>query len=787
MRIFPLYQHVKSTIPHKILSIDELVDMIKNNDTLKIRTQHIREVYKPKGVEGRELYEQFKDKCESFIPAGRFEDGKRKETGLIEHNGYIVIDIDDIPEYLIDDIRATINLLSHTMLSFISPSGLGIKVITPVTPFPTSAEEHRHAWAEASKVYNTAIQLPVDPSGKNVSRMCVLMHDPDLYYNKEANPIQWEVPKVRRKNRQQVKTDKEKLDMSAIDYISADEYQTWLEIGMALKHEGFSYEDWIAWSQTSAKYDNHNNEYLKRWEGFNSDNLQQVTWGTVLKTATEGGYTPPIDDTPKRKRKRKETPPEAILEDSAGIIFTDNWNADRFYSEYQDTCRFCTDWGKWALWHRGYWREDKTLDIFKRGRRIVKQMYKDAMAESDPDKRLKFLKHSTSTDSKKRITDMLDIAKALLACTNEEFDTEKTDYLFNVKNGTVNLETGVLTEHDQSNLITKIAPFKYETHAECPKWVDFLGKIFDNNVETIGFIQRALGYSATADISEQCLFFCYGTGANGKTLFLETIMRLMGTYAMTAAPEILIQKRMEDHPTAVADLNGKRFVSTIEVGENRYLHEAKVKMLTGGDRIKARYMRKDFFEFSPTHKLWMAANHKPIIRGNDEGIWRRIHLIPFNVTIPKEDQIPLKVMLKNFKDENAGIFRWMLDGAKAWKDQGLLPSDSVVDATKEYRNESDVLSEFFAECCLIDRRTMVTSTDMYHTYVRWCETNHEKRTLTRRQLAARLVSEGYNNAKKRVNGKPTIVWEGIGLLETNYNDPDASTVEKIIDDAIEFV
>ena len=237
MKIFPLYRHVKSTIPHKILSIDELVDMIKNNDTLKIRTQHIREVYRPKGVEGRESYEEFKDKCESFIPSGRFENGKRKETGLIEHNGYIVIDIDDIPEDKIDELRSIINLLSHTLLSFVSPSGLGIKIVTPVTPFPTSGDEHRHAWAEASKIYATAIQMPVDPSGKNVSRMCVLMHDPDLFYNKEAQPIQWEVQKPRRKNQQPAKTDTEKLDLSAIDYISSDDYQTWLEIGMALKHE----------------------------------------------------------------------------------------------------------------------------------------------------------------------------------------------------------------------------------------------------------------------------------------------------------------------------------------------------------------------------------------------------------------------------------------------------------------------------------------------------------------------------------------------------------------------
>ena len=785
MSTFPLYRHVKSTSPHKTMSADELADFILNNDTLKIRTQHIREVYRPKGVEGREDYESFKDKCESFIASGRFESGKRRETGLIEHTGYVITDIDDIPEDLIDDTRNTINLLSHTMLSFISPSAVGIKVLTPVTPFPKSAEEHRYAWNEAKTFYETAIQLPIDPSGKNISRMCVLMHDPNLYYNKEASPIQWEVPKVRRNKQQNVNIDKDKLDLSLLDYIPADDYQDWLEVGMALKHEGFDYNDWIVWSQSSAKYDNHNDEYLQRWEGFNASNASQVTWGSIVQFASDNGYTAPLKDKPARQpRKRKETHPEAT-EVAEGILFTDNWNADRFFVKYSDTARFCTDWGKWILWHRGYWRTDNTLDVFKNGRKIVKEMYKDAIAEADPDRRAKFLKHSTSSDSKRRITDMVDIAKSLLACTSEDFDGEETEYLFNVKNGTVNLETGDLLNHDNSKLITNIAPFKYDNQAECPQWIEFLSTIFDGNDDTIAFMQRALGYSATADISEQCLFFCYGTGANGKTVLLETIMSLMGSYAMTAAPEILIQKRNDDHPTAVADLQGKRFVSTIEVGENRYLHEAKVKMLTGGERIKARYMRKDFFEFSPTHKLWMAANHKPIIRGNDEGIWRRIHLIPFDVKIPKEEQIPLKTMLRTFKDENAGIFRWILHGAKMWKNHGLMPSDSVVRATKEYRNESDVLAEFYDDCCLIDADAIVPSTDLYYTYVRWCETNGEKRTLTRRQLAARLTADGCASVKKRIGDKTTMVWQGIGLLETKYTEPMSHTVDS--EDAIPFV
>ena len=772
---FPIYEDVYKKSSYKSLTIDELIRTISQNKTLMSRTEAARKLYQPGESKGGQEYSNFKNKCESFIPAGTFKPGNRKDASLVQHSGFVVVDVDDIPEDLISDTRNTANLLTHTYLSFTSLSGYGVKILTPVKPVPQNAEEHRHAWRTANKIYETAIQFPVDPSGKNVSRLCVLTHDSYVYYNANAEPIEWEMPKVVKAKKQNVVSDSDSIDLSVLDFIPPDEFQTWLEVGMALKHESKGFDIWDNWSKGSSKYDNNDREYEKRWDSFNKGNDRQVTWGTIVKYARDNGYLP---EPPKPRTPRKDKPSHETVDDpTQTIIHTDNWNADRFFNTYGTDVRFCTDWGKWVIWNRKQWKVDKTIDIFKYGRQIVKDMYNEAIAIVDEDSRKTYLKHAVKSDSKIAISNFLDISRSLVACTNDDFDSPVTKSLFNVQNGTVNLVNGNLTRHTQDHYITKISPVEYHKEAECPKWFDFLNTIFDDDSDMISFIQRGLGYSATADISEQCLFILYGTGSNGKSVMLETVMRVFGDYAMAAAPEMLIQKRQEDHPTSIADLNGKRFVTTIETGENRSLNETKVKMLTGGERIKARFMRKDFFEFQPTHKLWMATNHKPNIRNQDEGIWRRIYLIPFEVTIPDEKKIQFEVMLNLLYEERNGIFRWILDGAKTWKKHGLMPPDRVVQATKEYRNESDVLNEFFDECCVIDEDSIVASADLYRIYTIWCDKNGERK-FTRRQLAARMVKQGYVNAKRRIGGKPLSSWGGIGLLNIEYNnDQDEGDVK----------
>jgi putative DNA primase/helicase len=259
-------------------------------------------------------------------------------------------------------------------------------------------------------------------------------------------------------------------------------------------------------------------------------------------------------------------------------------------------------------------------------------------------------------------------------------------------------------------------------------WLAFLDRIMARDSTLIGFLQRAIGYSLTGSVSEQVLFFLHGTGANGKSTLTTVLLQLLGDYGRQAAPGLLMAKKGEAHPTAEADLFGARLVVSQEIDQNRLLAEGTVKQLTGGDRMKVRRMREDFWEFTPTHKIWLSANHKPIVHGVDHAIWRRILLLPFAVTIPK-DEWDLKLAEK-LTAELPGIFAWAVRGCLAWRERGLDPPARVSAATQAYRTEMDSLGEFIAERCLIDPKASSPRSALFTAYKDWAEKAGYSKPLT---------------------------------------------------------
>jgi len=261
----------------------------------------------------------------------------------------------------------------------------------------------------------------------------------------------------------------------------------------------------------------------------------------------------------------------------------------------------------------------------------------------------------------------------------------------------------------------------------------------------------------TASVSEQKLVIAYGGGANGKSTLITTLLHLMGDYAKQAAPDLLLAKKGETHPTELADLLGCRFVAGIEVDEGRRMAESLVKQMTGGDRMKARYMRQDFFEFAPTHKLWLAVNHRPAVRGTDHAMWRRICLVPFTVTIPddkKDKDLPAKLQA-----ELPGILNWAIAGCLAWQDGGLQPPDDVKNATNSYRDEMDVLAHWLEDCCVIYPGATATAGSLYTSYSEWCGKGGEQ-ALPQRTFGLRLAERGYEQKKSGSIRS----WKGLGLL-----------------------
>lgn len=329
-------------------------------------------------------------------------------------------------------------------------------------------------------------------------------------------------------------------------------------------------------------------------------------------------------------------------------------------------------------------------------------------------------------------------------------------WLLNVANGTLDLRTGTLHPHRREDLVTELAPAAYDAHATCPMWDKFLHRVLNDDEALIGFLRRAVGYGLTGDTTEQVLFFLYGSGANGKGTFLVALQEMLGDYAKQAAPEVLLVHRGEQHPTGVADLLGARFVVAAEVEQGKAFAESLVKQLTGGDRLKARLMRQDCFEFSATHKIFLAANHKPIVYGTDYAIWRRIRLVPFTVTIPPEERDPH--LVAKLRTEWPGILAWAVRGCREWQERGLGVPGAVKAATEAYQAEMDTLGEFIAARCDTESGCKATAKELYDSYTYWCEAEGGE-PITQRAFGTALGERGFQRVRSD-HSKPT-TWRGI--------------------------
>ena len=432
---------------------------------------------------------------------------------------------------------------------------------------------------------------------------------------------------------------------------------------------------------------------------------------------------------------------------------TDTANADRFAAQHEGEVCWVSEMG-WMCFTGQLWERDKNNTVTALAKDTARSIYREA-ADAEDDKHAKALAGWASrTLAKSKLDAMVSLAASELPADIQEFDMERM--LLNVQNGTLNLRTGTLQPHNPDDRITKVAGTSYDPEAQCQTWLSFLDKVTKNDDELIEFLQRSVGYSITGSVSEQCLFFLHGNGANGKSTFIQAILSVLGDYAIQAAPMLLMMGNR--HPTEIADLSGRRFAATIEVEEGRRLAEVLTKQLTGGDRIKARYMRRDFFEFEPSFKLWLSANHKPVIRGTDKAIWRRIKLVPFTVTIPEDEQDPY--MLDRLKTELPGILAWAVQGCLMWQRDRLKTPERVQVATRLYQAEMDVMAAFFEDKCVLDQKCEAGASDLYHAYTSWCDDNGEK-AWAQRTFGMKLAERGFE--KRRLSGGN--IWEGIGIKE----------------------
>lgn len=423
---------------------------------------------------------------------------------------------------------------------------------------------------------------------------------------------------------------------------------------------------------------------------------------------------------------------------------TELGNARRFAAMHGERLRYVFSRGEWFAWDGRRWARDQLGTADAAGKRVVMALYMTAAtlahrAANDPhvaeraDEALKWARKSSKASAIRAMVTLAQ-SEAPIAATGEQFDHDR--FALNCANGTIDLRTGVLRPHRQADMITRLAPVAYDPNATAPMWEAFLARVLpDEDVRE--FVQRYAGYCLTGDVGEQVLAFLFGLGANGKSVLLDVLLALLGDYAHRAAPELVLAKHNEAHPTELADLEGRRLIVCSEIEQGRAWAESTIKRITGDTTITARRMRQDFYTFQATHKLVIAANTRPMVRGSDHAIWRRMRLVPFEVTIPPEER-DKGLVGKLVAAEGPGILAWAVRGCLAWQRDGLGTAAAVDAATEGYRAEQDVIGLWLAEACMLGGGLWAPMSTLYESYVTWCK-DGGREPWTRDTLRARLL------------------------------------------------
>jgi putative DNA primase/helicase len=438
------------------------------------------------------------------------------------------------------------------------------------------------------------------------------------------------------------------------------------------------------------------------------------------------------------------------------IQFTDATNAQRLFREHGKDIRYNAAWKKWLVWNGTHWETDEGALIHERGLETVRNIYDEVLKTDDYRERMEIEKYAMLSESMRRRKAFVEAASVIKALNITSDDLDRNPRLLNVKNGTVDITTGEFREHRQEDLITKIAHVEYKPEADCPLWKQFIREIMDFKADVITFVQTAAGWALTGDTSEQTMFILFGSGANGKSTFLNTITYLLGDYAIATPTETFMRKNGDQNTNDIARLRGTRFVTTTEAEQGRRLSEPLIKKITGNDQMTARFLYGEYFNFTPTFKIFMATNHKPVIKGTDHGIWRRIKLIPFTTRIPEEKQD--KHLELKLREEASGILNWLLEGTRRWKQERLRAPPAILNATDEYRGEMDVIGNFLKECCVQRPGASVRIRELFKAYQEWCGENNEH-AVSERFLGLRLKEMGFERSRTA----DARYWSGLAL------------------------
>lgn len=579
------------------------------------------------------------------------------------------------------------------------------------------------------------------------------------------------------------------------------DYDKWWRIGAGIHHvtggSAAGLQLFTEWSEQSPR---HNGYWLERrtWPYIKDDKANPITAASIFAEARKHGWVHPEGGTGRNRTLTSEAGRlrakgydqeqiEEVLKDinsarfakplkiaevegiarsvgdnyARGFPLTDYGNAERLVNSFGARLRYCLEAQRWLFWDGTRWVWDESDAVLRCAKHAVRALYAEAALETDSERRSRLGKWAASSEAASRLHAMVDLAKSEHAMLVSIGQLDADPWALGLRSGVLNLRNGELLKADPERYLTKQAPVVFDAEASCPLWESFLDRIMGGDAEMIGYLQRAVGYTLSGDTMEKVLFFCQGGGDNGKSVFLDTLGRLVGDYFRKTPAETFMQRKDPNSsapsPERVA-LRGARLVVASELSDGQRFNDVFIKDVTGGvDRISTRDLYSRQMEFYPVFKLWLYGNHKPIVRGDDRAIWRRIHLVPFDVQIPANEQdmrLPLKLLA-----ELPGILNWALRGCLEWQRHGLQPPPKVLAATSQYREEMDKVGAFIKECCIEGDDKEAALVDLYREYREWCEQNG-LRAESKPRLQGYLEQRGL---KARNAAGNVLKYSGIGL------------------------
>jgi len=433
---------------------------------------------------------------------------------------------------------------------------------------------------------------------------------------------------------------------------------------------------------------------------------------------------------------------------------TDTGNAARFGNRHKGQVIYVSGRG-WMIWDDLRWLRDRVAKIMELAKQLARDIYQEAETLDDDAVRVAVAKHARSSQQAPRLKATLELAQSLPELVTEAHLLDSHDMLLGVANGVVNLKTGKLQAARREDLMTNHSPVAHDATAQCPQFTAFIDQVTGGDKTLAQYLQRVVGYSLTGLTVEQCLLFLYGNGANGKSTFLNLVRELLGTELASQTPSETLMARRSTSTNDIARLQGVRVVIANEIEDGSLLAESLVKQMTGGEALTAKFHYLEYFEFTPKFKLFIAGNHKPMIRGRDNGIWRRIRLIPFEVTIPPEKRD--RHLQEKLHAELPGILNWAIKGCLDWQESGLAAPKVVTNAVDSYREEMDVIGQWMQDCCMVAANLECKAGDAYQSYKIWAEQNGYK------PMAAGTFSRDFKCRFKKVERSSGNYFEGIKI------------------------